>query len=142
MVSSSAAGTFACKPEQFFGIVSDYEKYPEFINDIKQCKVIESEGNRKLVDFRVSGLRSFVYRLWITEEPPKGIAWKLESSDFFRTSFGTWDISSAGGNTRANYSVDVTFKTFVPNFMAQGFLSMNVANTLAAFQERVRTLVR
>lgn len=142
MVAASAAETFPCTPEPFCAIVSDYEKYPDFISEIKQCRVIETEGDKKLVEFHVSGIKTFGYRLWIAENPPQRIAWQLESSDLFETSVGSWNCRDAGGKTQAKYSVDVTFKVFVPGLVAQALMNVNVANTMSAFRRRVRALLR
>jgi len=75
---------FPCSNEQFFKIVSDYERYPEFLSEVKVCKVIETKGNKKLVEFQVSVVKSFTYRLWITEEKPRRISWTLDSGIFSR----------------------------------------------------------
>jgi ribosome-associated toxin RatA of RatAB toxin-antitoxin module len=141
MVAASAIAIFPCTPEQFCAIVSDYERYPEFISEIKQCRVVRSEGDKKLVEFHVSGIKTFSYRLWITENPPERIAWRLESSDLFDTSVGSWSCGAAAGKTQAKYSVDVTFKVFVPGLVAQALMNVNVANTVSAFRRRVEALL-
>ena len=74
MASASTTATFNCTPEQFYSIVTDYEKYPEFLSEVKTCKVIETKGNKKLVEFHVSVIKTFSYRLWISENAGKGIS--------------------------------------------------------------------
>ena len=37
---------FNCSPDQFFDLLVDYEKYPEFLNEVKQCKVVGEEGGK------------------------------------------------------------------------------------------------
>src|ERR1044071_1109685 len=109
MAAASTNETFPCSVENFFSIISDYESYPEFLTEVKGCKVIETKGNKKLVEFNVSVVKTFTYRLWINEEKPKRISWTLDSGDIFKTSVGSWELEDLGGKTKATYSVDATF---------------------------------
>lgn len=138
MAAASTTETFSCTPEQFFSIVSDYEKYPEFLSEVKSCKVIRTDGNKKLVEFNVAVIKNFTYRLWITEDSPKRMSWNLESGDLFKTSTGSWDISDAGGKTKAVYAVDATFKIFVPGPVAKALVNVNLPNMMSAYKQRVK----
>lgn len=138
MAAAETTETFACTPEQLYSIVSDYEKYPEFLSEVKSCKVLETKGNKKLVEFQVSVVKTFTYRLWITEEPAKRISWTLESGDMFKTSVGSWDLSDAGGKTKARYAVDATFKVFVPGPIAKALVNVNLPNMMRAYQNRIK----
>lgn len=138
MAAAQTIEIFPCTPEQFFSIVSDYEKYPEFLSEVKQCKVLKTEGNKKLVEFHVSVIKSFTYRLWITEDAPKRMSWTLESGDLFKTSIGSWDLADKGGKTEARYAVDATFKVFVPGPVAKALVNVNLPNMMKAYHQRVK----
>lgn len=138
MAAASTTETFPCTPEQFFSIVSDYEKYPEFLNEVKGCKVLETKGDKKLVEFQVSVVKTFTYRLWMTEEKNKRISWTLDSGDIFKTSIGSWDLEDTGGKTKAKYAVDATFKVFVPGPIAKALVNVNLPNMMKAYHERVK----
>ncbi len=140
MAAAATAESFQCTADQFFKIVSDYEKYPEFLSEVKSCKVIEKKGDRKLVEFQVSVIKTFTYRLWITEKPGKGISWTLDSGDVFKTSTGSWELQEAGGKTKANYAVEATFKVFVPGPIAKALVSVNLPNMMRAYQNRVKSV--
>ncbi|HMN68199.1 MAG TPA: SRPBCC family protein [Bdellovibrionales bacterium] len=140
MAAASTTENFNCTPEQFFAIVSDYEKYPQFLSEVKSCKVLETKGDKKLVEFHVSVIKTFSYRMWMTETPGKGISWILESGDLFKTSTGSWDLQNAGGKTKARYSVEATFKVFVPGPVAKALVNVNMPNMMRAYQERVKSL--
>ena len=140
MAAAETTETFPCTTDQLFKIISDYEKYPEFLSEVKSCRVIESKGDKKLVEFQVSVIKTFTYRLWITEKPGKGINWTLESGDIFKTSNGLWDLQDAGGKTKAKYSVDATFKVFVPGPIAKTLVSVNLPNMMKAYQGRVKKI--
>lgn len=141
MASASTQAVFSCTPEQFYSVVSDYEKYPEFLSEVKSCKVIETKGNKKLVEFHVSVIKTFSYRLWISENPGKGISWTLESGDLFKTSTGGWDLENAGDKkTNVKYSVDATFKVFVPGPVAKALVNVNLPNMIKAYQDRIKKI--
>lgn len=140
MAAAETSESFACSNEQFFNIISDYEKYPEFLSEVKNCKVIESKGNKRLVEFQVSVVKTFVYRLWITEEKPRRISWTLDSGDIFKTSTGSWDLSEKAGQTEARYAVDATFKIFVPGPVAKALVKTNLPNMMRAYQNRVKKI--
>ncbi len=138
MAAAETSELFPCSVEQFYSIVSDYEKYPEFLSEVKGCKVIETKGNRKLVEFQVSVIKMFTYRLWVTEDPGKGIHWELDSGDIFKTSNGRWELQNANGKTKANYRVDATFKIFVPGPVAKTLVNVSMPNMMKAYHERVK----
>ena len=138
MAAASTVETFPCSTEQFFNIVSDYEKYPEFLSEVKSCKVLETKGDKKLVEFQVSVLKTFTYRLWISEEKNKRIWWTLDSGDIFKTSVGSWDLEDSAGKTKAKYAVDATFKVFVPGPVAKALVNVNLPNMMRAYHERVK----
>lgn len=138
MAAASTTETFPCTPDQFYAIVSDYEKYPQFLSEVKSCKVLKSEGERKLVEFSVSVIKSFTYRLWMTEQPGKKISWTLEGGDLFKASTGSWALEDAGGKTKAHYAVDATFKVFVPGPVAKALVNVNLPNMMKAYQDRVK----
>jgi coenzyme Q-binding protein COQ10 len=138
MAAASTVETFAIPNDKFFAIISDYEKYPEFLSEVKSVKVIETKGNKKLVEFSVSVLKTFTYRLWITEEKPKHISWTLDSGDVFKTSIGSWDLEDVGGKTKAKYAVEATFKVFMPGPIAKTLVSVNLPNMMKAYQDRVK----
>lgn len=140
MAGASTTQTFDCQRDQLFSVITDYEKYPEFLSEVKSCRVVRTDGNRKLVEFNVSVIKTFTYRLWITEEPPGRVSWILESGDLFKTSVGSWDLSEVNGQTQAKYAVEATFKVFVPGPVAKALVNVNLPNMMQSYQKRVREL--
>jgi ribosome-associated toxin RatA of RatAB toxin-antitoxin module len=140
MAKASTTEVFNCTPEQFFKIISDYEKYHEFLAEVKQCKVTKTEGNRKLVEYNVSVVKSFKYSLWMTETAPTGITWEFASGDMFKTSVGSWKLQDEAGKTRATYTVEATFNMFVPGPIANALVSVNLPNMMSSYHKRVKQL--
>lgn len=140
MAGAQTTELFNCTPEEFYKIISDYEKYSDFLSEVKNVRVVESQEKRKLVEFHISLIKSFSYRLWINENPGKGIHWSLESGDLFKVSNGAWDLSDEGGKTRAKYSVEAAFKVFVPGPVAKALVNVNLPNMMAAYHKRIKDL--
>jgi ribosome-associated toxin RatA of RatAB toxin-antitoxin module len=140
MASAETTAEFDCTPEQFFKIISDYESYPQFLKEVKSCKVLKTEGTRKLVEYQVSVIKTFSYRLWMVEEPPRRIHWSLESGDIFKISNGSWDLTPKGNKTSARYAVEATFGLFVPSPMAKMLVSVNLPGMINAYKSRVTEL--
>lgn len=138
MAKASTTELFNCTPEQFFKIISDYEKYHEFLAEVKKCTVLKTEGARKLVEYNVSVVKTFKYSLWMTENAPHGINWELASGDVFKTSVGSWKLENEAGKTRATYSVEATFGMFVPGPIANALVSVNLPNMMSSYHKRVK----
>lgn len=131
---------FNCSVQEFYQIISDYEKYPEFLAEVKGCKVIERRDNQRLVEFNVALIKNFSYRMWMTENAPKSISWVLDSGDLFKASSGSWDLTDEAGRTRAAYAVDAKFKVFVPGPIAKALVNVNLPNMMSSYHKRVKEL--
>ncbi|MEN0059047.1 MAG: SRPBCC family protein [Bdellovibrio sp.] len=140
MAKASTTEVFNCTRDQFYKIISDYEKYHEFLAEVKQCKVLKTEGSRKLVEYNVSVIKSFKYSLWMTENSPEGISWELASGDIFKTSIGSWKLEEEAGKTRATYTVEATFGVFVPGPIANALVSVNLPNMMSSYHKRVKQI--
>jgi coenzyme Q-binding protein COQ10 len=137
MAQASTVEIFNCTPEQFYTLISDYEKYPEFLPEVRACRILESSGNKKLVEYEISVVKTFTYSLWMQEEAPTKISWEFAQGDLFKTSHGVWQLENEANKTRATYTVEATFKTFVPGPMAKALISVNLPNMMSAYQKRV-----
>ena len=140
MASAQTSDLFKCTPQQFFDIVTDYPAYSLFLQEVKECKVLKASGNRKLVEFNVSVMKSFKYNMWMTEQAPNSLVWEFESGDLFKTSSGSWKIEDQAGQARATYTVDATFNLFVPGPIAKALVSVNLPNMIASYHKRVAAI--
>ena len=140
MAKASTTEVFNCTPEQFYKIISDYEKYHEFLAEVKQCKVLKTEGNRKVVEYNVQVMKSFKYTMSTTETPNQSISWEFAGGDLFKTSSGFWKLENEAGKTRATYSVEATFSMFVPGPIANALVSVNLPNMMSSYHKRVKQI--
>lgn len=138
MPSASHTETFNCTVGEFFDIVSDYESYPKFLSEVKATKILETQSERKLVEFKVSVIKSFTYRLWMSEKKPDLVSWEFAGGEVFKTSTGSWALSDKSGKCQAVYSVDATFGVFVPGPIAKSLLNVSLPAMMAAYHKRVK----
>lgn len=140
MAQGQISELFSCTPEQLFKIITDYESYPEFLQEVKKCQVLKTDGDRKIVEYTVSVLKSFKYQMAMTEKPSDSVVWEFVSGDLFKTSSGSWSIVEENGKARATYKVEATFNMFVPGPIEKALLNVNLPNMVSAYQKRIQTL--
>jgi ribosome-associated toxin RatA of RatAB toxin-antitoxin module len=140
MASAQTTEVFNCSVDQFFKIISNYEKYPEFLKEVTGCKIVQDTGNKKLVEFQVSVIKTFKYSLWLTEKDGTEISWELASGEMFKTSVGHWKLAEEAGKCRATYFVDATFNMFVPGPIAKALVSVNLPAMMSSYHKRVADL--
>ncbi len=140
MAKANTTELFNCTVPQFYKIISDYEKYPQFLSEVKTCKVMKSEGSKKLVEYSVSVIKSFKYSLWMTEKEPSQITWEFASGDIFKSTKGFWKLTDEAGKCRATYDVDATFGVFVPGPLANALVSVNLPNMMSSYHKRIKQL--
>ncbi|MBT4762425.1 MAG: polyketide cyclase [Bdellovibrionaceae bacterium] len=139
MASAETTEVFNCTKDEFFKIISDYEKYPEFLAEVKECSVVETDGDKKLVKYSVSVIKSFSYQLWMKEEGTDKISWVFDSGDIFKLSNGSWELKEVdGGKVQAHYKVEAKFKGFVPSPIAKGLVSVNLPNMISSYHKRIK----
>lgn len=140
MAKASTTEVFPCSTSDFFKIISDYEKYHEFLNEVKKCQVIKTEKNRKLVEYTVSVIKEFKYQLWMTEVKDKSIVWELAGGDLFKKSIGSWHLEDVKGKCKATYSVEAEFNMFVPAPIAKALVSVNLPGMISSYHQRIKKI--
>lgn len=130
---------FNCTPDEFYAIVTDYEKYPEFLQEVKDCKVVKKDGDRQLVEYQVSVIKSFKYQLWMTHAPLL-VSWTFAGGDIFKTNSGSWKIEDQAGKAKVTYAVEATFGVFVPGMIAKTLLNVNLPAMMSAYHKRIKDL--
>ena len=131
---------FNCTPEQFFDLLIDYEKYPAFLSEVKDCKIISDKDGTKQVQYKVSVFKTFSYQLEHRETRPNEVSWVFQGGDLFKTMNGHWKLSDEGGKTKAEYYVEAKFGMFVPKTFTKTALSVNLPGMMKSYHKRVSEL--
>jgi len=141
MATTSVTEIFDCRPEQLYDILTDYEKYPEFLSEVKSCKVIAQEGDKPIVEYEVSIIKTIRYRLKMDQVRPARVAWSFVDGDMFKANSGAWELRDLGnGKTEVKYSIEVKFNMFVPGMIEKQLVKVNIPGMMAAYKKRVKVL--
>ncbi len=138
MAKTTHTEVFNCSLQQFYDLVSDYEKYPEFINEVKSVEIVKTEGNTKHVQYEVSVIKTISYTLETTENPPNEIHWSFTKGDLFKKMSGSWILSEEAGKCRAEYTIDAEFGVFVPGPITRTVQTVNLRSMMSAFHKRIQ----
>jgi coenzyme Q-binding protein COQ10 len=131
---------FNCSPEEFFNILVDYEKYPEFLKEVKSCKVLETKQDHKIVEYKISVVKDITYVNKHFETRPSEIKWTFEKGDLFKSMKGGWRLEDMSGKTKATYVISAEFGVFVPGMIIKGVLSANLPAMMQAYHKRVKDI--
>jgi ribosome-associated toxin RatA of RatAB toxin-antitoxin module len=138
MASAKTTHFFDCTAEELFYIITDYENYPEFLPEVKDCTIVKDLGDRKLVEYQISLIKSFNYRLWMNEDwDTKKVTWEFNSGDLFKQSTGSWILEDVDGRCKATYEVDAKVKMFVPGAITKKLVSVNLPSMMKAYEKRL-----
>ena len=140
MAGANHTEIFACSIGELYDVIADYEKYPEFLSEVKDCKILKIENEKKIVEFSVSLIKTFKYTLAMTEQKPNLIAWEFVGGEVFKTSTGSWKLQEEAGRTRANYNVEAQFSIFLPGPIAKTLLTVNLPTMMSAYHKRIKDL--
>lgn len=138
MAKATTTATFNCTAEEFFKLISDYEKYPEFLTEVKDVKILKSSGNTKEMEYSVSLIKSFKYKLKVEEKAPTGIKFNFVSGDVFKTMQGSWEIKPKGEKCEVVYSVEASFGMLIPDSVAKPLVSANLPMMIENIKKRIK----
>ena len=128
--------------EKFFEVITDFEKYPEFIPEMKAAKVIEHKDNEYVVDFTVSLIKKIDYRLKLVAYPYEKLEWNLVKG-FFKKNYGYWLIKELGPEQiEATYYVELEMGLLVPKKLLNELAQVGLPGMLKRFKERAESLYR
>src|SRR5258705_12834384 len=86
--------TIAASPQELFDVVTDFDRYTNWIRDLKSVEVVErdSDGRGVEVRYRAAAMgRSTSYTLrYDYTNAPRELPWKLVSGDIMRTLDGAY----------------------------------------------------
>ena len=130
----------AVRPEDFFKVITAYEDYPQFLDEMEDVKLLSRTGNVAEVQFSANLIKRVTYTLLLTENAPNSVRWRLKEGPF-KVSNGSWDLEALpDGSTRALYDIEVKVAAFVPKSVSSRIVGKTVPALLAAFKGRAEGL--
>lgn len=129
-------------PEQLFDVIADYERYPEFLPEVKAAKVAFGSGAIKEVTYQVDiKAKVITYTLRHTAERPHKLAWTMIKGEMMKANDGAWTLEPDGnGGTKATYAIDLKLSALVPSFIEKALAEQSLPSLLANFKKRAEGL--
>lgn len=114
--------TIAGTPERCFAVVTDIERYPEWVADVKEVRVLERDaaGRPSVVSFRAGAFgRSTSYVLsYDYSDAPFAVSWKQRDGDLTNRLDGRYEFHAGpDGTTEVHYELSVELRVPIPGFV-------------------------
>ncbi len=139
MAEAEVTEKFNCTAEEFLKLVVDFEKYPEFLSDIKSVKILKNGKKEKEMEFSVAIIKTIKYKIVATQKSPSEVDFHFTEGDIFKSMSGSWRISDlAGGKCKVKYTIEASFGLLVPGAIAKTLVSVNLPSMMESFKKRVK----
>jgi ribosome-associated toxin RatA of RatAB toxin-antitoxin module len=143
MAQASRSVTVNVPPDKFFDVVSDFEKYPEFLPEVKKVKVEAGQGPAKEVTYTVDiTAKVITYTLKHTSEKPNVLRWTMIKGEMMKGNDGSWNLKPGAqpNTTEATYNIDLRLSALVPGFIEKALAEKSLPGLLANFKSRAEKL--
>lgn len=121
-------------------VITDYERYPEFVDGMSKVKVLSRDGGKTRVEYAITILgKDVVYVLDHSETAPDRMSWTFVESNIMKANSGGWVLRDLGGSrTEATYHLALDFKIYVPGLVLNGLVKSTLPKMFESFQKRAR----
>jgi coenzyme Q-binding protein COQ10 len=129
-------------PEQLATVIGDFEKYPQFLPEVKKISVTNRTETSAEVHYEIDVIKTIRYSLKITREGLNS-KWVFLKGDLFKKNEGSWVLKPEGeGRTHATYSLDIAIGGFipVPKAITDGLTEQSLPKLLENFRKRAESL--
>jgi len=140
MASATRSILINAPPERVFDVISDYERYPEFLSEVKSIRTSGRQGNQVNIHYEVDVMKRIRYTLRMTEDRPRGLQWTFVEGDVMKDNKGGWVLEAKpDGKTNAIYTVDVALGLLVPRPLVTAMVESSLPKMLESFKKRIES---
>ncbi len=126
--------------EKCWAVISDYERYPEFLPEVKKIRTHNRRGNEVDVQYEAEVVKIIKYTVHMKEEAPKKVTWSFIDGEFMKDNKGGWQLEDAGnGTTKATYSIEVEVGMLVPKSIVNVLVDTQLPKLLENFKKRIES---
>ena len=131
---------FNATVEKCWAVISDYERYPEFLPEVKKIRTMNRRGNEVDVQYEAEVVKVIKYTVHMKEEGPKKVSWSFIDGEFMKDNKGGWVLEEAGeGKTKATYSIAVEVGMLVPKTIVNALVDTQLPKLLENFKKRIES---
>lgn len=126
--------------EKVFDVITQYEKYGQFLSEVKEVRTSGRQGNEVLVHYKVDVVKTIKYTIRVKEERPTRMSWTFVEGEFMKDNKGSWVLEPAGeGKTKGTYTVEMALGALVPKSVVNALVDTSLPKMLEAFKRRAET---
>ncbi len=141
MASAQRTKVFDVGIQAFYDVIVDYKSYPEFVDNVRNVRIIKTYDDRIRAKYFLHILKDFDYTLDLYHEPPKAVWWTFVRGSFFKKLDGRWDLKRKGKNkTEVTYTLDVEAKIMAPRMLLRSLVSVSLPKMMDDFAARAKAL--
>ncbi len=126
--------------EKCWAVISDYERYPEFLPEVKSIRTLNRRGNEVDVQYQAEVVKLIKYTVHMKEEGPTAVNWSFIDGEFMKDNKGGWKLEALGnGATRATYTVEIEVGMLVPKSIINALVDTQLPKLLENFKKRIES---
>ena len=141
---ASQRATIAAAPQALFDVVTDFDRYTDWIRDLKSVEILarDDDGRAVEVRYRAAAMgRSTSYTLqYDYGDAPRRLPWKLVAGDIMRRLDGAYEFHPVDGDphrTDVEYWLTVELIVPLPAFVKRRAESKIMHNALRELKAHV-----
>ena len=129
-------------PNVLFGVITDYEQYPQFLKEVERIEVLKQTPSSTRVRYTVNLIKKVQYTIDLVSVENESVSWSLVESGIMKINSGGWELKDLGdGTTEATYSIEVVPKgLLVPKRILHMLTDKSLPSTMSAFKNRAESL--
>jgi coenzyme Q-binding protein COQ10 len=140
MASATRSIVIDAPPERVFDVIADYQRYPEFLSEVKSIRTSDRIGNQVDIHYEVDVVKRIHYTLRMVEERPRALRWTFVKGEVMKDNRGSWTLEpTPDGKTRATYTLDVAVGLLVPRPLLAALVDSSLPKMLESFKKRVES---
>jgi ribosome-associated toxin RatA of RatAB toxin-antitoxin module len=138
MAGASRSIVVNAPPEKVFDIVTAYDRYPEWLPEVKRIHTSGRTGDEVKVHYEVDfKIKTIRYTILAREERPKRMSWSFVEGEVMKDNKGSWVLEQEGeGRTRVTYSAEVAVGPLVPKSILNALVDQSLPKMLEAVKRR------
>ncbi len=154
MANASKTVEMVVSFEKLWNVITDYEKYPNFVEGVKSVKILspkllhdvkatEYKDPSKRIEYNVSLLgKEIRYILDHIEDKKTGqMSWSLIESNFFKSNEGSWKLSKLAENKlEVTYSLSLDFNIYVPGLVLNQLVKSSLPKMISGFEKQANSV--
>jgi ribosome-associated toxin RatA of RatAB toxin-antitoxin module len=124
--------------DEVFDVIVDYERYPEFLPEMKHVQIQSRDDGVALVSFELEIIMRLGYTLRLVEDRPTAVNWTLQEAKMFSHNAGGWKLEKLDdASTRATYGLEIKLRGLIPKSVSSRLIGTTLPNTLQRFKDRI-----